>query len=703
MLRLFIAEKPSLAREIAKGLQASQKGNGYFYNNSGDFITWCYGHILEQFAPDEYNAEWKEWKIEKLPIIPGTWKMKVKDDCKKQFNTIKGLIAKADIIVNAGDPDREGQLLIDEVLEYVNNQKPVKRILLNALDEKSVLAALKDIRNNNDFTGLRESARARSHADWLVGINLSRAYTIMAQRSGYRDVIHIGRVQTPTLALVVRREQEINNFVPKDYYVLKATWQHTNGEIVSVWQPSDKSGIDADGHVLDKSSADIIFNKIKGSNARIICTENLPKKESPRLPYSLSSLQVEAGKKYAFSPKQVLDIMQGLYEKKLTTYPRSDCNYLPENQLSDSGEILMNLKACFAHNKEISAAIQQTDNTRKSRAWNDKKITAHHAIIPTRSRCSLEDLNEDEQKMYELVAKSYCALFLPEHEYMSAKITLKAADELFQASGKTVLKAGWRILYGNTDENDTEKNLPLPKVSVDDITHFADGCIEGRQTKPPQRYTDATLLQSMKDIHKYVHNQNLKEKLKSLSGIGTEATRASIIDGLIQHGFLKKKNKYLIPSDVANAIIAILPPVITDPDTTAVWEDMLERISCNEISVSSFTKSQTDIITSLIALANKTNISGIVKPVGKCPRCGRNIYETNKAFSCESQECKFVLWKKVKYGILKGHTVTASQAEYWLKGDKIKFSKLKNKDGKEFSALVGIKDTGEYINFTLSF
>lgn len=707
MTRLFIAEKPSMAREIAKGLKATKKGDGYLCNGKGDVVTWCYGHILELLSPAEYNASWQTWSADTLPIIPSQWKMKVKDDCKKQFNVIRQLVFQADVIVNAGDPDREGQLLVDEVLEYLHNKKPVQRILLNALDEKSVLAALQNIRSNDEFAGLLESARARSRADWLVGINLSRAYTLMARRGGYRDVIHIGRVQTPTLALVVRREQEIQNFKPRDYYVLKVIWHHNNGDIVSAWQPPDSVGTDTEGRILDKAAADTAFSRIQNSTAKITSIENLPKKEPARLPYSLSSLQVEAGKRYGFSPQKVLDIMQGLYEKKLTTYPRSDCNYLPENQMEDSSEILQNLKECFAGNEALLKAISMADPHYRSRAWNDKKITAHHALIPTVSKCSLANLSDDEQKLYELLARSYCAQFLPEHEYMSTKILLEAENEVFKATGKTVLKPGWKILY-NMDKED-EESVSLPKVSVNDTAAFSSGCVESRQTKPPQRYTEATLLQNMKDIHKHVHNPDMKAKLKNLAGIGTEATRASIIDGLIKHGFIKQQKKYLIPSDVGNIIIGILPPVITYPDTTAVWEDMLDRISRKEISVSSFTRTQTEMITALISLANKTNPAslGLSKPVGKCPRCGKNVYESAKAFACEgyagAAPCKFALWKKIGYGILKGHNITAAQAEQWLKGKQIKFSKLKNKEGKEFSALVGIQDTGEYVNFTLAF
>ena len=704
--RLFIAEKPSLAKEIAKGLGAS-RGDGCFKNGKGDVVTWCYGHILEQFNPDEYDASLVKWDMKALPIIPKVWKMKVKDDCKKQFNIIKKLVGEADTIVNAGDPDREGQLLVDEVLEYLGNRKPVQRILVNALDEKSIAFALNHLRDNKEFSGMCESARARSRADWLVGINLTRAYTIMAQRGGYRGIIHIGRVQTPTLALVVRREQEIKNFVPKDYFTLKAVWHHANGDIISAWEPGDNAELDSDGKLLNKSVADAVYNKIQESIARIASVEMDKKKESPRLPYSLSTLQVEAGVKFGYTPQEVLDTMQSLYEKKYTTYPRSDCNYLPENQLADASVVMKNIVDSHSNSDDgrmFASCMKEVDLNKKSKAWNDKKVTAHHAIIPTTVKCPLDELSTKEKNMYTMVAKAYFVQFLPEHEYMATKITLTAEKEKFKATGKTVIRQGWKVLYhGNEDD---EKLPALPKVDKDDTAPFKSGGVESRKTTPPKRYTEATLLKDMKEIHKHVRNAELKGKLKSLSGIGTEATRATIIDGLVKNGFMKTEKKYLVPTDVANVMIKILPSVITYPDTTAMWEDILEKISNNEVSVENFTTAQTRMIGKLIEQADKTDTStlGLAKSLGKCPRCGKNIYDKGKSFSCEGYpKCTFAIWKKPTFGILKGHTISAMHVQKWLAGEKIKFTKLKSKAGKEFDALLKMHDTGEYVNFDFEF
>ena len=388
-MRLFIAEKPSLAQAIANGLGAGQKSNGCIEIGS-DTVTWCFGHIMQQYEPDEYNENYKKWRMEDLPIVPSVWKLKVAKDSAAQFKIIKELVAKADEIVNAGDPDREGQLLVDEVLEQLGNRKPVKRILLNALDEKSVKQALNNLRDNKDFQGLKNSALGRSRADWLLGMNLSRAYTLRARQAGYENTaISVGRVQTPTMALVVRREAEIENFKPVNYFTVQGIFKHGEEKFSAAWQmPDDLSGLDGEGRLVDRAATDSLLQKLGGlptSQGKIYAVQKSEKQEPQRLTYSLADLQVEAGKIYGYSPQQVLDTMQDLYEKrKLTSYPRSDCAYLPENQLADVETILGNLAACGS--AQIGELAQNADTSIRSRVWNDKKISAHHAIIPTRNK-----------------------------------------------------------------------------------------------------------------------------------------------------------------------------------------------------------------------------------------------------------------------------------------------------------------------------
>ena len=517
---------------LAQGIGSGKKESGYISLNGGnDIVTWCFGHILEQLNPDEYDEKYKRWRMEDLPILPEKWKLKVKPDAAKQFKVVKELASKADTIVNAGDPDREGQLLVDEVLEYIGNRKPVQRILLNALDEKSVKEALRDLRDNRDFQGLKNSALGRSRADWLVGMNLSRAYSIRAQQAGYDGSISVGRVMTPTMALVVRREEEIKNFHPVKYFTVGVMFHHEMGNIPALWQmPEDAEGLDSEGRLIDRSVADTLLKKLqdapKGTRGKILSVEEKKQQEGQRLPYSLSALQIEAGKRYGYSPQTVLDAMQSLYEKKLTTYPRSDCDYLPENQFGEANQILASIKAI--PREDISRLVEQADTSIRSRAWNDKKISAHHAIIPTRIAPDFSALPDTEQNLYAMVAQAYLAQFFPVHTYLSTVIRMEYAGEQFVGKGRTVTEIGWKVVYGKQSIEDTEKEPEptLPVVSEGDDVEYLDGSISDKTTKAPSRFTPATLLKAMKEIHKYVLDVNLRAELKECSGIGTEATRA---------------------------------------------------------------------------------------------------------------------------------------------------------------------------------
>ncbi|WP_196607222.1 DNA topoisomerase III [Pectinatus frisingensis] len=625
-MRLFIAEKPSLGQAIAHNLGKGRRVDGYFELNQGkDIVTWCFGHILEQLNPDEYDEKYKKWSIEDLPIIPSQWKLKITPSCKKQFNIIKSLIAKADEIVHAGDPDREGQLLIDEVLEFVQNKKPVQRLHLNALDEKSVKAALSNLHDNAVYIGDKNAALARSRADWLIGMNLSRAYTIKARDAGYASVVSVGRVQTPTMALVVRRENEIANFTPVNFYEVKVDWRNNNDIISTIWQPKDElQGLDQNGHLLKKDIAEALLTKIRTvsgySHARISKIEQKEKQEPQRLPYSLSALQIHAGKRFGYSPQQVLDTMQELYEKKLTTYPRSDCDYLPENQFAEAPEILNNLKSIIKNN--FNLLIDQANYAIRSRAWNDKKISAHHAIIPTTFKCDYDSLPEIQQNLYYMVAQAYLAQFFPIHTYQSTKVIITCSDETFSTTGKTILINGWHVVYKNevNEENNSEKEKTLPELHEGDTLNFFNGQIIDKITKPPTRFNPSTLLKAMKDIYKYVKDDSLKTELKECSGIGTEATRAGIIDKLQTSGFLSLQKKYLVPTEKARMAVTVLPEDITYPDTTAVWEKELENISKQKISIEKFFVKQEKSLKMFLAQAENTKIKPAKEAVF-CPNC----------------------------------------------------------------------------------
>ena len=626
MSRLFIAEKPSMGRAIAQGLEVlgdkSRSADGCIHVGS-DTVTWLFGHILEQYSPDEYDEKYKRWHIEDLPIVPSVWKLKVKPDAKKQYKIVSALAKEADEIIHAGDPDREGQLLVDELLAHIGvlKTKPVKRILLNALDVKSVQEALKHIRPNDEFVGLRNSALARSRADWLIGMNLSRIYTILARSAGYDSVVNVGRVKTPTMGLVVRREIEIRTFKPVTFFTPRVEFRHANGSFRAKWKAQEQDGVDEEGRILKKDLAEEILTASSVPPAKIESVEQKKGTSPQRLPYSLSALQIDAGKIFGYSPQEVLDTQQALYEKKLTSYPRSDCDYLPENQLGDAAAILKNLAAA---DSSLERFIKKADLSIKSCAWNDKKISAHHAIVPTTVETKLSDLSEKEKNLYMLIAKSYIVQFYPAQEFLSTKVELSAGGEMFTASGKVILQQGWKSLYQNDTKEDEEEQQSLPDMQQGDSVEFAGGKIVEGVTKPPARFTPATLLKAMKEIHKYVHDKELAASLKECSGIGTEATRAGMIDELEKRGFIKKAGKNFVPTEIASSMCRILPESLIYPDLTARWEDALDKIGKKEMSLADFGAQQKRFLDELLAGAKEAKIPP-PRNLPLCPACKKPL------------------------------------------------------------------------------
>ena len=649
MKRLFIAEKPSLGRAIAQGLGKCTAGDGCIYAGN-DVVTWCFGHILEQCSPEEYDEKYAKWRIEDLPILPSAWKMKVKQSAAKQYKIIRALVKDADEIVHAGDPDREGQLLVDEVLSELGvlRTKPIRRILLNALDEKSVADALRSLRSNDEFVGLRNSALARSRADWLIGMNLSRIYTIRAREAGYTNTVSVGRVQTPTMGLVIRREIEIQQFRPVTFFTPRILWQHENGSFLTKWKPRELDGVDGEGRIIEKNVAERIVIEVKNSPAKISSVEQKKGTVAQRLPYSLSALQIDAGKVFGYSPQDVLDAQQSLYEKKYTSYPRSDCDYLPENQLADKDTILENLAALSA---PFSTFAEKADRSIKSRAWNDKKISAHHAIIPTTVRPDYAALSEKEKNLYGLIARAYIAQFYPAQDFLSTKIDVSVGEEIFTASGKVILQDGWKALYQKqTDDkakDDADEVQNLPSLREEDSVTYQDGKIQEGVTKPPPRFTPATLLKAMKEIHKYVKDKELKETLKECSGIGTEATRAEVIEIIQKRGYVRLSKNFFVPDEIGISLCQILPEQIIFPDITARWENDLDAISRGSMSVKDFSAQQEIYVRELLENA-KTSAIAPPKNVVKCPTCGKAMLRRKGAkgffWACTGYpECKTTL------------------------------------------------------------
>ncbi len=608
-MRLFIAEKPSLARAIADVLpKPHRRGDGYIACGSQDVVTWCVGHLLEQAQPDAYDARYARWSLADLPIIPEKWLLMPRPSVSKQLNAIKKLLGEASEVIHAGDPDREGQLLVDEVLEYLalapEKRQQVRRCLINDLNPQAVTRAVERLRDNRDFVPLCVSALARSRADWLYGINMTRAYTLLGRNAGYDGVLSVGRVQTPVLGLVVRRDEEIENFVSKDYFEVKAHIVTPADErFVALWQPSESCEPyqDEEGRLLHRSLAEHVVKRIAGQPATVTDYSDKRESETAPLPYSLSALQIEAAKRFGLSAQVVLDTCQRLYEThKLITYPRSDCRYLPEEHFAGRHAVI---NAITVH---ASGLLPQpvVDLERRNRCWDDRKVDAHHAIIPT-ARSARVSLSENERQVYGLIARQYLMQFCPDAVFRKCVITLDIAGGKVIAKARFLADAGWRALLGAKERDDENDGLPLPVVAKGDVLLCEKGEVVERQTQPPRPFTDATLLSAMTGIARFVQDKTLKKILRETDGLGTEATRAGIIELLFKRSFLFKKGRYIHASEAGRALIHALPPSAALPDMTANWEATLTLISEKQRRYQDFMQPLTQTLSGLIDQARQ--------------------------------------------------------------------------------------------------
>lgn len=587
MSRLFIAEKPSLARAIADALpKPHKKDQGFIQCGNGDIVTWCIGHLLEQVEPDAYDERYKKWNMADLPIIPEQWQLRPKKNVSKQLTVIKKLVKQATHIVHAGDPDREGQLLVDEVLDHcklnASQKSTVERLLISDLNLPAVQKALKSLRSNRDFIPLSVSALARSRADWLYGMNMSRAYTLLGQKAGYQGVLSVGRVQTPVLGLVVRRDEEIEQFVPKDYFIVDALIPYQDSvasfDIRARWKPSEacQPWQDEEGRVLNRKLADNVAQRIKGQPARVTESEQKQTKQAAPLPYSLSALQIDAAKRFNLSAQQVLDICQALYEKhKLITYPRSDSRYLPKAHFSEAPKVV---DAIANNAKELDGTVRGADLSLKSKAWNDSKVDAHHAIIPTPKKASVNALSGQEMKVYQLIARQYLMQFYPAAIYAEAKLVFEIAGGVFIAKGRQLTFAGWKTLLGQQEE-ENEGIDTVPPLSEGTVLTCREGEVQAKKTEPPRHFTEATLLQAMTGIARFVEDKELKKILRDTDGLGTEATRAGILDTLFKRQLLSRQGKTILSTPAGRGLIHALPSEATYPDMTAHWEHQLQAMA----------------------------------------------------------------------------------------------------------------------------
>ena len=589
-MRLFIAEKPSLARAIADALPAPQKRERLHIECGGrDVVAWCAGHILQTAPPEAYGAEYKTWRLEHLPIAPRTWKLEASSP--DLLKSIARLLKSAERVVHAGDPDREGQLLVDEVLQFLGYRGPVDRLLVSDLSFEAVRRQLDALEPNAKYRPLYESALARQRADWLYGLNMTRLYTLLGRAAGYKGVLSVGRVQTPLLGLVVARDRAIAAFRPVAYYVAAAEVRAGGGETFrAFWVPPEGAPLDEDGRLLGQDVAEAACQRVVGQEGRIAaCTEET-RTETPPLPYSLADLQMDAGRRLSMSAQRVLDACQSLYEThRLVTYPRSDCAYLPEGQLIEAFDVFTAIRA---QAPVLGDAARKADGTRRSKAWNDRKVTAHHAIVPTPTmRRDVASLTRSERAVYELVCRRYLAQFYPPHEYLQTTIEVDVAGERFEASGRQTTKLGWKALYADPEtegepdpaqaETDRERQsaAPLPRLTPGARVTVDSAAVTGKRTSPPKPFTDASIIAAMCGVAKFVRSPAVKKILTEADGIGTPATRAAIIETLFERRYVERARRAIVSTETGRALVASLPEVATTPDMTAVWEAAMRAIT----------------------------------------------------------------------------------------------------------------------------
>lgn len=604
-MRLFIAEKPSLGRAIADVLpKPHQRGDGFIRCKDGTVVTWCIGHLLEQAQPEDYDPINKKWRLDTLPIIPHQWQLNPKKGRSKQLKTVLSLIKEADELVNAGDPDREGQLLIDEVFSYAKlskeRLKQIKRCLINDLNPESVKKAINVMQDNTQFVALATSALARSRADWLYGINMTRAYTIRGQQHGYKGVLSVGRVQTPVLGLIVQRDLTIENFVPKDFYEVIAHIQDpidSTKTFPATWQPSEacEDYQDEEGRVIVKGLAENVVKRIANKDATVVTFTDKSEKELAPLPYSLSSLQIDAAKAFGLSAQDVLDSAQRLYEThKLITYPRSDSRYLPDEHFNDRFKVVEALQNNLQQYQQLPDSVELSKH---GRCWNSKKVEAHHAIIPTAKK-SQAKLSYNEERVYQLIVRQYLMQFCNDAIYKKRRISLRIEGGEFVAQARQLDEAGWKTLLGKEETEGGAINIP--KVKKNDILFCERGEILSKQTKPPRPFNDATLLSAMTGIARFVQDKELKKVLRETDGLGTEATRAGIIELLFKRGFIKKNGRNIVSTEAGRVLIQALPESATLPDMTAHWESQLDGISRKQGSYQHFMQELYNILPTML-------------------------------------------------------------------------------------------------------
>lgn len=646
-MRVVLCEKPSQASDIAKVIGASKRGNGFFEGN-GLVVTFAIGHLMENATPEEYDEKYKTWSLEDLPIVPSSWVMKLKKSTAAQAKIVKGLIAKADSVVIATDPDREGELIAWEFLEYCRYKGPAQRMLLSALNQESIKRAWAGLRPAEETRLLYHSALARGRGDWLVGMNLSRLFTLLGRNAGYFGVLSIGRVQTPTLRIVVDRDRAIRAFVPSAYWDITLTLRADDRPFQAKWISPENSA-DGNGRCVSEAAAADALRVITATGMATVVASNTDRvKEQAPLPFSLSALQQECSRVMGLGAQETLDVAQALYEThKATTYPRADTGFLDESM---HDEVSLIFAALVATDPAIAEVVKGLDPKVKSRAWNSSEVTAHHGIIPTIEASRIDGMSEKEAGVYRLIRAHFLAQFMPAYDYLKTVVTLDCGGEQLIARGRQINSMGWRVLLEEESDESTEDvrvgRQPLPELNPGDRTVLLDADSKRLMTTPLKHLTEGDLIAAMKGAARLVSDPRLKQKLKDTTGIGTEATRAGIIKGLIDRGFIIKKGRTLRATDAGFSLIENAPEAVTNPGMTAIWEQALDMVEDGSMTLDDFVGKQSIWVAQMVKKYSSATLTFKLEQGPVCPICG--------ALTLRRTGAKGPFWACSKYPDCKG-------------------------------------------------
>ena len=694
-MKLVIAEKPSVAMSLAAVLGATERKDGYL-EGSGYLVSWCVGHLLELAQPEAYKEQYAKWRYEDLPILPENWKYEVPKDKKTQLALLCRLMKdkRVDSVVCATDAGREGELIFRLVYEYAGCNKPMERLWISSMEDAAIREGFDRLRPGSDYDKLYDAAVCRAGADWLIGINATRLFSVL-----YGVTLNVGRVMSPTLALLVQRESDIESFISKPFYVPEITC----------------GGFTASGEKMtERSEAEKIRMDCDHNSAFVRSVEKQVKTIQPPRLYDLTTLQRECNRIYGYTAQQTLDYVQSLYEKKLATYPRTDSQYLTKDMQATAASLILWLRDNMPFGKGC-AGEPDID-----RVTDDSKVTDHHAIIPTVeiARTDLSELPSGERDVLTLLAVRLLCATTQANRFEAVTAILDCQGHTFTAKGKTILQSGWKeverihrmsIRQSETEHRENE-DAALPVLKEGQTFETVSASLREGKTSPPKHYTEDTLLSAMENAGAEDMPDDAERK-----GLGTPATRAATLEKLVSAGFVQRKKKQLIPTEKGRNLIAVLPDNIKSPILTAEWESMLKQVEHGELSATSFMDQIADMSRTLVkehtapeerfADLFPSSKGTVHEAVGVCPRCGAPVYEGKKRFFCDNRECSFALWKDNRFFSSKKKSITKSVAAALLKEGRISMSGLySEKTGKTYDAEVILDDTGgKYVNFKLEF